>query len=298
MPAVVIIINRTRIRDLSRFRRQCCRAAVAAGWEPLFAETTPRDHGLGLARDALTAGARLIVAAGGDGTVRACAHALAGTGVPLAIVPRGTANLAARALGIPARLDAALATGFGGRNLQVDLAEAEGMLFAAMAGIGLDAAVVSGTPDLLKRHLGWLAYAAGGVTRLAGQQRAFTVRLDGGPALTRRARSVVVGNVGLLPGGFSLLPDARLDDGLLDVGILAPSGPAGWSLVARRVITGSRHDDLNLERYRARQIKIEADAGLPREVDGEVIARGRSLTVTVHPGALLVRVPARVPWGR
>jgi len=291
MPAVVIIINRTRIRDLSRFRRQCCLAARAAGWEPVLAETSPRDHGLGLARDALTAGARLVVAAGGDGTVRACAHALAGTGVPLAIVPRGTANLAARALGIPSRLDAALAAGFGGRDRQVDLAEAEGMLFAAMAGIGLDAAVVDGTPDLLKRHFGWLAYAAGGVTRLAGHHRMFTVRLDGGPPLTRRARSVVVGNAGLLPGGFALLPDARLDDGLLDIGILAPAGPAGWGRVARRVITGSRHDDLNLQRYRARRIEIETDVKLPREVDGEIITASRSLTVTLRPGALLVKVP-------
>src|SRR3984885_8745537 len=175
MPAVVIIINRTRIRDLSRFRRQCCLAARAAGWDPVLAETSPRDHGLGLARDALTAGARLVVAAGGDGTVRACAHALAGTRVPLAIVPRGTATLAARALGIPSRLDAALAAGFGGRDRQIDLAEAEGMLFAAMAGIGLDAAVVDGTPDLLNRHFGWLAYPAGGGARRAGHPRTFTV---------------------------------------------------------------------------------------------------------------------------
>ncbi|MGD0926360.1 MAG: diacylglycerol kinase family protein [Streptosporangiaceae bacterium] len=293
MAAAAIIINRTRVRDLPRFRRQCCLAARAAGWEPTFAETTPGDHGLGAARDALAAGAGLVVAAGGDGTVRACAQALAGTGVPLVIVPRGTANLAARALGIPVRPDAALAAGFGGRDHPIDLAEADGMLFAAMAGIGLDAAVVSSTPDLLKRHLGWLAYAAGGVTRLAGRRRVFSLRLDGGPRLTRLARSVVVGNVGLLPGGFALLPDARLDDGLLDVGILAPAGPAGWGRVARRVLTGSRHDDQNLERYRARRIEIEADAELPREVDGEVITPGRSLTVTLRPAALLVRVPIR-----
>src|SRR5258705_7445463 len=184
MPAAMIIINRTRVRDVSRFRRRCCLAARASGWEAVFAETGPRDHGVGLVRGALAAGARLVVAAGGDGTVRACAHALADTGVPLAIVPRGTANLAARALGIPSRLDAALAAGFGGRLRQVDLAEAEGMLFAAMAGIGLDAAVVSGTPDLLKRHLGWLAYAAGRVTPPAGHHRRVTLCLDGRPPLT------------------------------------------------------------------------------------------------------------------
>ncbi|HEY5353374.1 MAG TPA: diacylglycerol kinase family protein [Streptosporangiaceae bacterium] len=293
MPTAAIIINRTRARDVPRFRRQCGLAARAAGWEPTFAETSLADHGLALARDALAAGAGLVIAAGGDGTVRACAHALAGTGVPLAIVPRGTANLAARALGIPARLDASLAAAFGGRDRQVDLAEADGMPFAAMAGIGLDAAVVDGTPDLLKRHLGWLAYAAGGVTRLAGRRRVFTLRLDGGAPLTRLARSVVVGNVGLLPGGFALLPDARLDDSLLDVGILAPASPAGWARVAGRVITGSRRDDLNLERRQARRVEIQADTELPREVDGEVITPGQSLTVTLRPGALLVRVPAR-----
>ena len=88
--------------------------------------------------------------------------------MPLAIVPRGTANLAARALRIPARLDAAFATGFGGHDRQVDLAEADRMPFAAMAGIGLDAAVVDSTPDLLKRRLGWTADAAGGVIRRPG----------------------------------------------------------------------------------------------------------------------------------
>jgi diacylglycerol kinase family enzyme len=111
---------------------------------------------------------------------------------------------------------------------------------------------------------------------------------------------VVVGNTGLLPGGFALLPDARLDDGLLDVGILAPASPAGWGRVAGRVITGSRHDDPNLERFRARRIEIETEAGarLPREVDGEVLIPGRSLTIAVRPGALLVRVPPRGPGTR
>jgi undecaprenyl-diphosphatase len=291
MPAAVIVINPARIRDQRPLRRECCLAARAAGWELSFAETSPGDHGAGLARDAVAAGARLVVAAGGDGTVRACAQALAGTGVPLAIVPRGTANLAARALGVPARLGAAVAAGFGGEDRRIDLAEADGLPFAAMAGIGLDAAVVDGTPDLLKRRFGWLAYAAGGAIRLAGHRRTFTVSLDGGPPLTRLARSVVVGNVGLLPGGFALLPDARMDDNMLDVGILAPASPLGWGLVARRVITGSRRDDRNLERFRARRVEISAGAELPREVDGEVISPGRSLTVTLRPGALLVRVP-------
>ena len=220
---------------------------------------------------------------------------LANTGlantVPLAIVPLGTANLAARALGLPRRLDEVLAVAFRGRERRIDLAEADGMPYAAMAGIGLDAAVVGATPRLLKERFGWLGYAAAGAARLPGRRHEFTVRLDGGPPLTRRARSVAVGNAGLLPGGFALLPGARLDDGVLDVGILAPAGPLGWGRVAYRIITGSGHDDGRLARFQARRVEIQAAADLPREVDGEVIAPGRTLIIKVRPAALLVRAP-------
>jgi diacylglycerol kinase family enzyme len=306
MPSVAIVINRTRVRDLHGFRRRCREAAAASGWDPAFFETTLDDRGVGLARAAVAAGARMVIAAGGDGTVRACAQALAGTRVPVAIVPLGTANLAARALGVPSRTGDALAAGFGGQERRIDLAVAEmaggaeiagggevagAMTFAAMAGIGLDAEVVGATRRLLKERIGWLAYGTAGIAHLPGRRARFTVRLDGGEPLARRARSVVVGNAGLLPGGFVLLPRARLDDGLLDVGILAPSGPAGWVRVAHRVMTGSSHDDQRLERHQARRIEIRAETELPREVDGEMIIPGRSLTVTLLRRALTVRVP-------
>lgn len=297
-PAVAFVVNSTRVRDLSGFRRRCQRAAAARGWEPFFLETTLADRGLGLARDAVRARARLVFSAGGDGTVRACAQALAGTGVPLAILPMGTANLAARALGVPSRLGAALATGFGGEERRIDLAVADGMPFAAMAGIGLDAAVVDATPPAFKAGLGWLAYAGTGAARLRGRPSWFTVRLDGGEPLTMCARSVVAGNAGLVPGGFALLPEARLDDGVLDVGILAPADLLGWIRVAYRVTTGSRYDDRHLTRHRARLIEITAETELPREVDGEVIAPGRSLTISLNQNSLTVRVPSSSPVRR
>jgi len=296
MPSAAIVINRTLVRDLGRFRRRCRAAAAAGGWEPSFLETSVDDRGLGLARGAVADGAQLVVAAGGDGTVRACAQALAGTRVPLAIVPLGTANLAARALGLPSGTGRALAAGFGGQERRIDLAVAEtggagALTFAAMAGIGLDAEVVAATPRLLKSRAGWLAYAASGAAHLAGRAEHFTVRLDDGQPWARRARCVVVGNAGLLPGGFALLPRARLDDGVLDVGILAPSGPAGWLRVAQRVLTGSGRQDGQLERHQARRVEITAGTDLPREVDGEVISPGRGLTVTLLRRALTVRVP-------
>ena len=290
MRLAAFVLNPGRVRGAARVAAGCTAAATAAGWDSLVLETSAADPGASLARRAVTAGAGLVFAVGGDGTVRACAEALAGTEVPLAIVPRGTANLAARALGIPHRLDAALAAGFGGRERRIDLATADGMTFAAMAGLGVDAAVVAAAPAWLKSRAGWLAYAVAGAGLAQGPRTAFEISLDGTP-LACAARSVVVGNAGLLPGGFVLLPGARLDDGQLDVGILAPASLLDWGRVAHRLLTGSRREGRQLLSYRARHVEIRADRELPRQVDGEVIEPGGALTVTVLPAALLVRVP-------
>ncbi len=303
MRSAAIIVNSTRVRGMAAFRQACQTAAAASGWQPEFLEMTVDDRGIGLARGAVAAGADLVIAAGGDGTVRACAHALADNPVPLAILPLGTANLAARALGVPHQTAAALATAFRGRERRIDLALADlgggagGLTVAAMAGIGLDAEVVAATPGALKRWAGWPAYAAAGALHAAGRSTGFTIALDGGEPVAWRARSVVAGNAGLLPGGFRLLPAARLDDGLLDVGILAPDSPADWLRVGARVLTGSTHDDQRLARFRACRVEIRAGQRLPREVDGEVVAAGRRLTVTVRPLALSVRVPGSAGSG-
>jgi YegS/Rv2252/BmrU family lipid kinase len=292
MPTAAFVVNRNRIRRFPRFQRRSAAAAAARGWELELLETRSADAGDGATRQAVAAGAQLVFAVGGDGTVRACAQALADSKVPLAIVPRGTANLVATALGIPSSLGAALAVGFGPHQRRIDLAIADGTTYAAMAGIGLDAAVVGATAAGLKGTAGWLGYAATGVTRLAGARTHFEIRLDGGEPISGHARCVVVGNVGLLPGGFVLLPEARPDDGVLDVGILAPAGLFGWPRVGWRVLTGSPRDDTALQRYQARRVEIAAEATLPRQADGELIGAASSLTVALAPGALLVRVPA------
>ncbi len=297
MALVAFVVNRTLLRDPRRFLERCRAAAQDRGWVSWFGPADAAEDSLALARRAVAAGASLVFAAGGDGTVRACAEALAGSGVPMAIVPLGTANLTARALGVPARSDRAVEAGFGGRDRTIDLGHltraegAGGTCFAAMAGIGLDAAVVAAAGEQLKRRFGWPAYAAAGMRKLTAPPHEFTVRLDDAEPLCRRARSVVVANAGLLPGGFTLLPRARLDDGLLDVGILAPSGAWDWIRLAGRVLARDRRQDRALHQLQARRVLIGADAILPRQVDGEIVAPGRALSVSVCPRALTVRIP-------
>jgi diacylglycerol kinase family enzyme len=315
---VAFVINRALLRDPRRFAQRCRAAAEDRGWEPWFAPDPLADPVAGspaLTRLAVAAGADLVVAAGGDGTVRACAEALAGTGIPLAIVPLGTANLVARALGVPGQAGRALEVAFGGRDQPVDLgrvaAADEGMVFAAMAGIGLDAAVVGAAWPWVKRRVGWVAYGMAAVPRLGWPASDFTIQVDGAAPVRRRARCVVVANAGLLPGGFTLLPAARLDDGLLDVGILAPAGGWDWLRLGGKVLGGKVLDgrlpggrvlgewvlgapSRGLAGERGRLVEVSTDRVLPRQADGEVLVPGQTLGASVAPGALVLRL---AKWG-
>jgi len=285
------VVNGSLVRGGGHLLALCGEVAARFGWRAEFLVTEKAEEGVSAASGAALDGAELVVAVGGDGTVRGCAEGLAGTGVPLAVVPHGTANLLARTLRVPGQARAALAVALGAGSVDrvIDLAVADGIPFTAMAGMGLDAAVVAGTK--LKHHLGWLAYAMSGAVHLAVPPVTFSIRLDDGAPIEHEARSVVAGNSGLLPGGFSLLPDARVDDGLLDVAVLAPHGPFGWPRLATRVLTHSNRQDEMLERFQAQKVEISTSALLPREVDGELVSSGHSLTVMVQPNALTVRMP-------
>src|SRR5258708_18560523 len=266
--------------------------------KPDFRITHKAEDATEAGRRAALSGADLIIAVGGDGTVRCCAEGMADTGVPMGIVPTGTANLLARTLGIPSHPHAALRLALPAEGIArpytdrcMDQAAAAGIAFTAMAGMGLDAAVVAATH--LKHQIGWMAYAVSGAAHLAVPPATFTIRLADGEPFTRVARCVVAGNSGLLPGGFSLLPAAQVDDGFLDVGILAPVGPLGWARLATRVLVHSHYEDRQLERFRARRVEITADRPLPREVDGEVIFARPAMSMELPPQALLIRAPVR-----
>ena len=171
--------------------------------------------------------------------------------------------------------------------------EANGQTFVAMAGLGIDAAVVEGTSKILKDYLGWLAYALAALPHLARPVHEISVKVDDAAPLVRAAHCVVVGNVGLLPGGFNLLRGARVDDGLLDVGILSPHGLVDWLAVARRTVGGRHRTGAELEHFQGSHIEVSSTTELCRQLDGDVITPGRSLSVRLRAKALRARVPER-----
>ncbi|HUB71108.1 MAG TPA: diacylglycerol kinase family protein [Acidimicrobiales bacterium] len=299
MRHALFVVN-PAIPHFSYVTRTLLASAVRYGWgaELVLAETVNHGQRVGqrlhdyLARESREVGDGLVFAVGGDGTVRACAGWLAGTGTSLAIVPRGAGNLFALALGIPGSIEAALRVGFSGQDRAVDIATAEGQVFVAMAGAGIDAAVVGSTPHWMKHHLGWLGYAAAAVPHLARHRsHTVTIRLDSGEPFERHAQAVVVGNVGILPGNFELLGGARTNDGLLEVGVLEPGNVLGWLAIARRAVLSGAGGG-GFEQFQARHVEITCGTEMPRQLDGDVIGRAASLSVAVQPSALVVRVPA------
>lgn len=280
--------------DVSALREQVNNTLAAAGWSaPLWLETTPEDPGRAMADAAVVARVQLVVICGGDGTVMACLGALAGTDVPVAIIPLGTGNLLARNLGVPTRLPEALAVAVNGVDRRIDLGRVADQPFAVMAGMGFDAAMMADASEHMKRFAGWPAYVASGLRHLRDPRMRVWLRIDGGPPLRRRARMVLVGNVGRLQGGLELLPDAVADDGQLDVAVVGPRTLRDWIRLAWRVLR-RRTRDPHLERFRGRSVVVEADRIVPRQMDGEIIDDGRDLNARIVPGALVVRVPQPV----
>lgn len=282
----------------ARLERRCLEAAARQGFRGRFVEGSdgPSDWRAGIVdgvRSAISDGAGLVIAVGGDGTVGAAAQGVGDTGATFAVVPRGAANLFARALKIPFGFEAALAVAFDGSTRPVDLAFVNGRAVATMAGIGVDAAVVAATTAASKHAVGWVGYGLATLPHLLDHQHRFELRLDDGPAMTVRAQSVVVANLGVFPGGLVLSPRSRPDDGRLDVTALAPHGLFGWAAVFWGMVqAGHRHVvDGRLLTRQAGAVAITADVELPRQLDGEPVAASRELAVRIRQRALSVRVP-------
>jgi diacylglycerol kinase family enzyme len=286
-----VVIHPAKHDDMDGFRAVVRTAMAELGWaEPLWLETRPDDTGERLAREAVRSGVDLVLASGGDGTVTACVGGVAGSGIPLGVLPCGTGNLLARNLGLPLSLDEALTVALTGSDRRLDVGTANGRPFVVMAGIGFDAEMLAGASEESKKHMGWAAYVLSALRHLGDRPARVRLCTDSGPPRRRWASGVIIGNVGSLQGNVVLLPGAVPDDGVLDVAVLAAWGWAGWLRLAADVLLRRRTGRLG--RLACRELLIDADRAWPWQVDGEVAGFTRQLRITLQPGNLLLRVPA------
>lgn len=268
--------------------------------EPKFYETDSADSGFTATQRALADGAQLVVVAGGDGTVRAAAKALFNTDVQMGIIPTGTGNLLARNLNLPVNdIQACISIAFNGcvRPIDVvslDMLHADGtrdnMVSVVIAGAGYDAQIMHSTSDRLKAAAGWLAYTEAGVRNLRGKRHTVLVSADGMEARRYRVRSAMIANCGNLAGGINMLPDAVIDDGLLDVALLDPRHLGEWIQVATAALRAKRKSP-RVTTFQARSCKMVFDEPLVAQIDGDPIPEIKAVEATTVPLSLRVRVP-------
>lgn len=280
--------------------------------EPLWWETTSEDPGYGQARAALAAGASVVIAAGGDGTVRAVASVLAGTSTPMGLLPLGTANLLSRNLDLPpdGSTRSLLATALTGAEHPIDIGwlrperppgtgpDDEGEhVFLVAAGVGFDAAMVAGADDQLKARIGWFAYYVAGARHLHGRKVRLEMRIGDDEPVSLKLRSLLFANCGRLPGGMVLLPDAEIDDGWLDIAAIdTKGGLIGWASLLGKVVmqgVGVRRQlpgqPGTIEFFRGKRVEVRCEQPGPIQVDGDLIGEAIGLHVRIQPGGLVVR---------
>jgi diacylglycerol kinase (ATP) len=241
--------------------------------------------------------ADLVIIGGGDGTLNAAADALVEAGLPLGILPLGTANDLARTLEIPTSLIEASRVIAAGQTRRIDLGRINGKHFFNVASVGLSVHVARQLDVDVKRRWGVLGYPLT-LWRALGQRHSFRaeIRCNGTRARVRTMQ-ISVGNGRYYGGGMTIAADAAIDDGMLDVVSLAPQGALELILNLPALRWGWHERPEQVRHWRCRDIEIRTAQARPVNTDGEVTTRTPAKVVVV-PRALAVCVPQRFVEGR
>ena len=291
-----LLIANPASRRGARYVDESHDAIVAAGAECDVMLTERSGHAAELARGH-GASYDVVFTLGGDGTAMEVAGALAGSGIRIGVLPGGTGNLLARALGIPRNVKKAVRALMTGDTRRIDLGVIQGHRFAVAAGVGIDASMVAETPVWMKRRLGVFAYtiiAARAALRAVIFRRFFLARVEvDGEVIERRAAAVLFANFGaILENRISFGPDILVDDGVLDCCIFSPSNLWDAMRIMWRVTRRDFRPDSALLYRKGTHFHIETVPALPIQADGELLGVTPA-DVSVEPLAARLLVPAR-----
>ncbi|WP_142063176.1 diacylglycerol kinase family protein [Pseudarthrobacter sp. B4EP4b] len=305
---VAVILNPIKARS-PEAKAAIHRACLTAGWdEPVFYETTAEDPGFSQVRAALADKPDVVLVGGGDGTVRVVAESLAGTRVAMGLIPLGTGNLLARNVDLDVYdLHGNVQTALFGRQRYIDTARmgiensrtghSSEHVFLVIAGLGMDAEVLADTNAGLKKTFGWLAYTEAGMRHLPGRRKKISISLDGSPDQIRNVRSILFANCGLVPGGIDFIPQAMIDDGMLDVVVMSPRSAIGWLLMYVKIMFKHSGKLPIMTVYRSGRIIIKCPEPMPTQLDGDTAGEATKVTVQVEPRSLLIRVKGQASLG-
>jgi YegS/Rv2252/BmrU family lipid kinase len=287
--AVVAHLGKTLDGGLDELRTCLAESGVS---DPLWYEVDKSRKAPKKVRRAVKDGAGLVLVWGGDGMVQRCADVLAGSDVPVGILPAGTGNLLAGNLGLPKDLPGAVRVALGTGRRRIDLGRIAGEHFANMAGLGFDADMIADAGKQAKARLGRAAYVLAAAKAVRGRPTGMRITVDGEPWFRGRASCVLIGNTGRITGGMPAFDDAEPDDGWLNIGVATASNPVQWARTLGRIAVGRSERSPFVRITRARKVDVRLTAPLRYELDGGDRGTVDRLRVKVVPAALTVCVPA------
>jgi diacylglycerol kinase family enzyme len=288
--AVVAHAGKSFGGGLSELRATLAHAGVT---HPIWIEVPKSRKAPKAMRKAVEAGADLVLVWGGDGMVQRCVDALGNSGVVLAIIPAGTANLLASNLGIPRDIEAAVDVALHGERHQLDVGRFNDERFAVMAGAGWDALMIRDADNGLKRRFGRLAYVWTGLRHLRESRFEAVVKVDGHRWFRGKASSILVGNVAKVFGPVAVFHEAEPDDGLLEVAVITASGWWQWACAFVSVVIGRPERSSFGSATRAHTIRVKLDRPVHYELDGGERGTTQRVRVDVEPAALVIAVPTQ-----
>jgi diacylglycerol kinase (ATP) len=290
--AVVAHSRKSLGGGLPELRKVLDAEGVAA---PMWHEVKKSRRAPEHARRAAAHGVDVLFVWGGDGTVQRCIDAVAGTDTAVAILPAGTANLLAMNLQIPDDITEAVRIGLHGDRRRMDTGSVNGERFTVMAGAGFDARMIAQADRGLKDRLGRAAYLYTGMRNLGARRMKATVEVDGKRFFKGRVSCVLAANVGTIMGGIEAFPDARPDDGLLELGVVTAKNPVQWARIFGRLTFGRAEDSPFAKITRGAKFKIRFDRKIPYELDGGARPARKELRIKARPHSITICVPAKDP---
>jgi diacylglycerol kinase (ATP) len=252
-------------------------------------QTERAGHASELSKTAVAEGTDIIVAVGGDGTVNETARAIIGTDCAMGIIPTGSGNGLARHLKLPFNVKKALASIALGRFIMIDTATLDDKVFLSMAGIGYDAHVARKFADAGKR--GFLTYFKIVSSDYRNYKpRNYRLILDG-KMIKRKAFMVSFANSNQFGNNTSINPNAKLDDGYIDVCIVRKVPMRRLPFVIPLLFMGKFDKTLYIEIIRAKTITIKRKKGKAVHLDGDPYDSGKQMEIQIHPLSLRIIVP-------
>ena len=261
--------------------------------EPLWRQVPKSKFAPKVVAELIDEGVDLLFVWGGDGMVQRCLDAARKAPVTLAIVPAGTANLFASNLGIPKDLEAAVNVGLHGARRTLDVGSVNGERFGVMAGTGFDAEMIRGADGGMKEKLGRLSYVVTGMRAVRRDAIETRIEVDGLPWFEGPSTCVLVGNMGDVFGGLSAFPDARQDDGRLNVAVVTADSLLDWARTLGRTATGDPAASPFVETTTAEKIDVRLDKKAAYELDGGDRPKTKRLKIRAKPAAITVCIPER-----